>query len=72
MTNSTVKISNVVVVPPNASMLQIADSSDLKETREEKSDTFYYILGIIILIASAILFKQRYEQYLKDKDRIDN
>jgi LPXTG-motif cell wall-anchored protein len=56
----------------NASMLQLADSTSNMNTDKEKSDTFYYILGIVILIVAAILFKKRYEQYLHDKDQLNN
>lgn len=54
-----------------ASLIPERDSSDVEINEREKSDLFYYILGIIILIAAGIIFKQRYEQYLKDKDRLN-
>jgi hypothetical protein len=43
------------------------DSTSGGKIPEEKSDLFYYILGIFILIASGFILKQRYAQYLKDK-----
>jgi hypothetical protein len=55
-----------------ACILQATDSTILKDSGKYKSDLFYYILGTIILIAAAIIFKQRYEQYLKDKDRLQS
>jgi hypothetical protein len=42
-----------------------SDTSSSVTSKEEKSDLFYYILGIIILIAAGFILKQRYEQYLK-------
>ena len=42
-----------------------SDTSSRVTNKEEKSDLFYYILGIIILIAAGFILKQRYEQYLK-------
>jgi len=38
--------------------------------KKEKSDLFYYILGIIILIAAGFILKKRYEQYLKQRDNL--
>ena len=43
-------------------------SSDINE--EEKSDWFYYVLGIVILISAGFILKQRYEQYLKQRDNL--
>jgi hypothetical protein len=44
------------------------DSTLNKSDEKDKSDLFYYILGIFILIASGFILKQRYEQYLKQRD----
>ena len=43
-------------------------SSDINE--EEKSDWFYYVLGIVILISAGFILKQRYEQYLKQRENL--
>ena len=40
------------------------------QKEEKRSDLFYYILGIIILIISALILKQRYKQYQKERDKI--
>lgn len=45
-----------------------SDSSSNVSKKDEKSDLFYYILGIIILIAAGFILKQRYGQYLKQRD----
>ena len=37
------------------------------QVEKENSDLFYYLLGIIILIISAFIFKQRYKQFLEEK-----
>jgi hypothetical protein len=47
-----------------------SDTSSSVTNKEEKSDLFYYILGIIILIAAGFILKQRYEQYLKQRDNL--
>ena len=47
-----------------------SDTSSSVTNKEEKSDLFYYILGIIILIAAGFILKQRYEQYLKQRDKL--
>jgi hypothetical protein len=47
-----------------------SDTSSSGTNKEEKSDLFYYILGIIILIAAGFILKQRYEQYLKQRDNL--
>ncbi|MCH9028957.1 MAG: hypothetical protein IH819_04945 [Bacteroidetes bacterium] len=44
-----------------------SDTSSSVANKEEKSDWFYYVLGIIILIAAGFILKQRYEQYLQLK-----
>ncbi|UCH66682.1 MAG: hypothetical protein JSW63_06035, partial [Ignavibacterium sp.] len=36
-----------------------------EEEKKERSDLFYYILGILILIISAFILRQRYKQYLE-------
>ena len=41
------------------------------EEREEKSDLFYYILGILILIISGFILRQRYKQYLEEKKKLN-
>ncbi len=46
------------------------DTSSSITNKEEKSDLFYYFLGIIILIAAGFILKQRYEQYLKQRDNL--
>jgi hypothetical protein len=45
-----------------------SDTSSSVTNKEEKSDLFYYALGILILIAAGFILKQRYEQYLKQRD----
>jgi len=47
-----------------------SDTSSSVTNKKEKSDLFYYILGIIILIAAGFILKQRYEQYLKQQDKL--
>ena len=47
-----------------------SDTSSSVTNKEEKSDLFYYILGIIILIVAGFILKQRYEQYLKQRDKL--
>lgn len=43
--------------------------STLQVTKNKKeSDIFYYVLGILILMAAGFILKQRYAQYLKEKD----
>jgi len=46
------------------------DTSSSFTNKGEKSDLFYYILGIIILISAGFILKQRYEQYLKRRDNL--
>ena len=46
------------------------DTSSSITNKEEKSDLFYYALGIFILIAAGFILKQRYEQYLKQRDNL--
>jgi len=46
------------------------DTSSSVANKEEKSDLFYYVLGIVILIAAGYILKQRYEQYLKQRDNL--
>jgi hypothetical protein len=41
------------------------------EEEEKRSDLFYYILGILILIVSAFILRQRYKQYLEEKDKLN-
>ena len=48
--------------------LNTRDTSSSVTNKEEKSDLFYYVLGIIILIAAGFILKQRYEQYLKRRN----
>ena len=45
-----------------------SDSSSSHINKEKKSDLFYYILGIVILIAAGFILKQRYAQYLKQRN----
>ncbi|MGB5849210.1 MAG: hypothetical protein WBH40_12025 [Ignavibacteriaceae bacterium] len=47
-----------------------SDTSSSVTNKEDKSDLFYYVLGIIILIAAGFILKQRYEQYLKQRDNL--
>ena len=47
-----------------------SDTSSRVTNKEEKSELFYYILGIIILIAAGFILKQRYAQYLKQRDNL--
>ncbi len=46
------------------------DTSSSVVNKKEKSDLFYYVLGILILIAAGFILKQRYEQYLKQRDNL--
>jgi len=46
------------------------DTSSSVTNKDKKSDLFYYVLGIIILIAAGFILKQRYEQYLKQRDNL--
>ena len=48
----------------------VSDTSSNTTNKEEKSDLFYYVLGILILIAAGFILKQRYEQYLKQRDHL--
>jgi hypothetical protein len=43
----------------------------LEEEEKERSDLFYYILGILILIISAFILRQRYKQYLEEKNKLN-
>ena len=54
----------------DAEFFNANDTSSSVTNKEEKSDLFYYILGIIILIAAGFILKQRYEQYLKQRDNL--
>jgi len=47
-----------------------SDTSSNVTNKEEKSDWFYYVLGIIILIAAGFILKQRYAQYLKQRGNL--
>ena len=47
-----------------------SDTSSSVTNKQEKSDWFYYALGILILIAAGFILKQRYEQYLKQRDNL--
>ena len=47
-----------------------SDTSSSTTNKEEKSDLFYYVLGILILIAAGFILKQRYEQYLKQRENL--
>ena len=46
------------------------DTTSNVTNKEEKSDLFYYVLGTIILIAAGLILKQRYENYLKQRDNL--
>ena len=48
----------------------VSDTSSNTTIKEEKSDLFYYVLGIFILIAAGFILKQRYEQYLKQRENL--
>ena len=48
----------------------VSDTSSSTTNKEEKSDLFYYVLGILILIAAGFILKQRYEQYLKQRENL--
>lgn len=48
---------------------QTSDTTSSKLTKNSKSDLFYYLLGIAILIAAGYIFKKRYEDYLKERNR---
>ena len=41
------------------------------EEKNERSDLFYYLLGILILIISAFILRQRYKQYLDEKKKLN-
>jgi hypothetical protein len=47
-----------------------SDTSSSVTNKEEKSDLFYYVLGVMILIAAGFILKQRYEQYLKQRENL--
>ena len=47
-----------------------SDTSSSVTSKEEKSDLFYYVLGILILLAAGFILKQRYEQYLKQRENL--
>ncbi len=47
-----------------------SDTSSSVTNKEEKSDLFYYVLGVMILIVAGFILKQRYEQYLKQRDNL--
>ena len=47
-----------------------SDTSSSTTNKEEKSDLFYYVLGIMILIGAGFILKQRYEQYLKQRENL--
>jgi len=38
---------------------------------EKRSDLFYYILGIITLIIAMFILRQRYKEYLKERDKLN-
>ena len=54
----------------DAEFFEPGDTSSSVTHKKEKSDLFYYVLGIIILIAAGFILKQRYEQYLKQRDNL--
>ena len=54
----------------NDEFFNASDTSSSVTNEEEKSDLFYYILGILILIAAGFILKQRYEQYLKQRENL--
>ena len=54
----------------DAEFFEPGDTSSSVTHKGEKSDLFYYVLGIIILIAAGFILKQRYEQYLKQRDNL--
>jgi len=47
-----------------------SDTSSSDTNEVEKSDWFYYVLGIVILISAGFILKQRYEQYLKQRENL--
>ena len=47
-----------------------SDTSSSVKNNKEKSDWFYYVLGVMILIAAGFILKQRYKQYLKQRDNL--
>jgi hypothetical protein len=47
-----------------------SDTASSVTNKDENSDLFYYVLGIIILITAGFILKQRYEQYLKQRDNL--
>jgi hypothetical protein len=55
-----------------AQIIPVGIDPPFQDKEEEKrSDLFYYILGILILIVSAFILRQRYKQYLEEKDRLN-
>ena len=42
------------------------------QKEEERSDLFYYILGIVILIIAMLILRQRYKEYLKERDKLNS
>jgi hypothetical protein len=47
--------------------LALIDITSPLQVEEKKSDLFYYILGILILIIAAFILRQRYKKYLEEK-----
>jgi hypothetical protein len=54
----------------DAEFFDQSDTSSRATNKGDNSDLFYYVLGIIILIAAGFILKQRYEQYLKQHDNL--
>ena len=54
-----------------ANLMLAGINSPLPEEEEKRSDLFYYILGILILIISAFILRQRYKQYLEEKNKLN-
>ncbi len=54
----------------DAEVIDEKDTSSNVTNNKEKSDWFYYALGIMILIAAGFILKQRYEQYLKQRENL--
>jgi hypothetical protein len=66
-------IDNKNSTPYHLSNLNLTGITSLlpDEEEEKRSDLFYYILGIIILIVSAFILRQRYKQYLEEKNKLN-
>jgi len=65
-------IDNYLSNSYNQASIILADFTYPLQKEEERSDLFYYILGIIILIISMFILRQRYREYLKERDKLNS